>query len=956
MQALTRWLSSSSRSSASAGALTGPELSAWLERQGVPRGLMLTGPPGTGKSMCIDLFFDALPVRYKVRRHYHHLLLEIYRVIWLEAEARRKRLRGGRPPRPLVKTQEHFNPSAAGPREVSVDTKAAADAGAGAQGPEKTEEAADDGHGKVVSLHREREDFVSGTEDIQRATVQPQYGTGVYWKRGGSEGKGSGWRRVLKGMPFFRPDSLNPGMGTPEPAGETLEAEAAELEKIATNPAAALGGGGSASQTTLALHAASHLFLTHGHVLLFDEVQLVDVASAGLLRRVLEAYWRLGGVVVATSNRLPEDLYRNNVQREQLVAFLETLKERCEGVEMRGQRDFRREPAQAWQRLLAEAEASLQAGSEADAAAEGVAGGEDNASAPTTSSLGAALRSPETAAHKDDATAQQAAALAQTGNGQALASYFVAAQSEAFDRAVEKAIAGRTGAPSHVTVYGRRVRVPFSIRSPGSAGASSTDGSATSSSVARFSFPELCDTPLGPADYLTLASTYRTIILTDVPQLPIVLKNQARRLITFLDAAYEAGCQLLVHAAASPDDLFFPDAVKDARYNPFLQRALDDDNAEDGQRRLYAAPDALAEGRGEPHDVVDMSARGAPSPFLTSKEGEYYPEEEHLEAQRRTRQERESRQQQQQELMSETLIQSETLSEAMQDTEEGFRPVSNGLAALIALIERDRLTDPKLPLFGILQNISSYDASPRKREPGTMSRAQERSFVAASKQDDPSTFSTLAIFSGEDEKFAFQRAVSRLYEMSHPAWTKRKAWRPFLDGEMDIWAGADEASAATGTAYSARPPSASMRGEAPAPSDFAEEASYEAATFPGRHLPRDATQRMANLSPDQVARAQHHQHQQQVEEQEQESFASGPIGKKRGREGPPVVAPVHVWGVREDWGPKAKAWGKGAKAFANAAEEEKAHHQHQEGRRKEDLSAASVRREKAERTPVERRR
>jgi predicted ATPase len=40
--------------------------------------------------------------------------------------------------------------------------------------------------------------------------------------------------------------------------------------------------------------------------LAFDEVQLVDVAGASILRRVLEHFWRLGGVVVATSNRLPD--------------------------------------------------------------------------------------------------------------------------------------------------------------------------------------------------------------------------------------------------------------------------------------------------------------------------------------------------------------------------------------------------------------------------------------------------------------------------------------------------------------------------------------------------------------------------------------------------------------------------------------------------------------------------
>jgi predicted ATPase len=37
-----------------------------------------------------------------------------------------------------------------------------------------------------------------------------------------------------------------------------------------------------------------------------DEVQLLDVTGAGMINRLLSWYWRLGGVVIATSNRLPQ--------------------------------------------------------------------------------------------------------------------------------------------------------------------------------------------------------------------------------------------------------------------------------------------------------------------------------------------------------------------------------------------------------------------------------------------------------------------------------------------------------------------------------------------------------------------------------------------------------------------------------------------------------------------------
>jgi predicted ATPase len=80
--------------------------------------------------------------------------------------------------------------------------------------------------------------------------------------------------------------------------------------------------------------------------------------------------------------------------------------------------------------------------------------------------------------------------------------------------------------------------------------------------VTYWTFQDLCGATFGSADYITLASTFHTIILDEVPILTLLQKNEARRLITMLDALYEARCKLLIRADTGPEDLFFPETNK----------------------------------------------------------------------------------------------------------------------------------------------------------------------------------------------------------------------------------------------------------------------------------------------------------------------------------------------------------------------------------------------------------
>ena len=74
--------------------------------------------------------------------------------------------------------------------------------------------------------------------------------------------------------------------------------------------------------------------------------------------------------------------------------------------------------------------------------------------------------------------------------------------------------------------------------------------------VALFAFPELCETPLGAADYLALTERFHTLILADVPLLTPDRRNEARRFMTLADALYERKVMLLLSAAAPPDRLY----------------------------------------------------------------------------------------------------------------------------------------------------------------------------------------------------------------------------------------------------------------------------------------------------------------------------------------------------------------------------------------------------------------
>ncbi|MBI1251181.1 MAG: cell division protein ZapE [Alphaproteobacteria bacterium] len=224
-----------------------------------------------------------------------------------------------------------------------------------------------------------------------------------------------------------------------------------------------------AAQDELISRAARQV-AEEARLICFDELQVTDIADAMILGRLFERLFDDGVVIVATSNRPPDQLYKNGLNRQLFLPFIALLQEQLDVISLDAERDYRLE------RLMA-------------------------------------------------------APVYYTPLGPAAA--------EMMDAAWSRLTFGAHPHAAELDVNGRALHVDKQA-----------------AGVARFSFAELCERPLGAADYLEIAERFHAVLLDDIPQLSPARREEAARFRNLVDALYEAKVKLVASAEAPPEKLY----------------------------------------------------------------------------------------------------------------------------------------------------------------------------------------------------------------------------------------------------------------------------------------------------------------------------------------------------------------------------------------------------------------
>ena len=195
------------------------------------------------------------------------------------------------------------------------------------------------------------------------------------------------------------------------------------------------------------------------------------------MRRLFSYLFEKGVVIVATSNRPPDDLYLNGLNRELFVPFIPLLKQRCIVHNMDSKVDYRQ----------------------------------------MTSAPHNQVFFPPSVRDRLESK---------------------------FYRLAKNEIDFNTVA---IEVQGRSVAIRRAAKH---------------CAMAWFTFQELCDKPLGSADYICIGKKFHTVFIENIPRLTISERDQVRRFITLIDALYDNRVRLVCSSEVDQvGQIFYVDEV-----------------------------------------------------------------------------------------------------------------------------------------------------------------------------------------------------------------------------------------------------------------------------------------------------------------------------------------------------------------------------------------------------------
>ena len=99
--------------------------------------------------------------------------------------------------------------------------------------------------------------------------------------------------------------------------------------------------------------------------LAFDEMQISDITDAMIVGRLFEALFAAGVTVVTTSNRVPDALYKDGLNRQLFLPFIALLKDRMEVHELASDLDYRQSVLEGSPSYFTPNDAAAHAGVEA---------------------------------------------------------------------------------------------------------------------------------------------------------------------------------------------------------------------------------------------------------------------------------------------------------------------------------------------------------------------------------------------------------------------------------------------------------------------------------------------------------------------------------------------------------------------------------------------------------------